>query len=80
METNGIRLVVLRSKPGSKHDIYRVGKELRNCAFGYAPFVASKRGILIKTEREDGRTIALGLFDLKHNDYNQIYGPRSAFG
>ena len=73
LEMNGIKLVVLRSK----YDIYEVGKELRNCAFHYAPFVASKGGVLIKTEREDGQTVALGLFDLKQNDYDQIYGPRN---
>ena len=73
LEMNGIKLVVLRSK----YDIYEVGKELRNCAFDYAPFVASKGGVLIKTEREDGRTVALGLFNLRRNDYDQIYGPRN---
>ena len=73
LEINGIKLVVLRSK----YDIYEVGKELRNCAFDYAPFVASKVGVLIKTEREDGRTVALGLFNLRRNDYDQIYGLRN---
>ena len=72
-ETNGIRLVVLRSK----YEIYEVGKELRNCALDYASFVAGKRGVLIKAVREDGRAVALGLFDLKAFVYSQIYGPRN---